>query len=178
MTTEIETPRLRLRKLHPGDASFLLRLMNDPAFIRYIGDRGIRDASQAATYMLSGPMQSYSEFGFGLLAVESKSERVPLGLCGLVKRDYLPDPDLGFAFLPAHRSHGFCTEAALAVLQDATLVQGFKRISAIVQPDNVASLTVLKKIGFGFDRAFRQAIGEKELLIMAYYAQGNSAEPS
>jgi RimJ/RimL family protein N-acetyltransferase len=165
----LETPRLTLREVREQDAPFIVQLHNDPDFRRYIGDRGVRDEKTACAHIVNGPIKSYQEFGHGLLVVQSKSDGAALGLCGLVQRDYLPDPDLGFAFLPRFRAQGFCTEASIAVLTDATRVRGFKRIAAIVQPDNIASLALLNKLGFTVDRTFKRSAAERELLVLAYF---------
>src|SRR5688572_10374518 len=93
----VATERLRLRRLTPGDAEFMLRLLNDPSYVRYIGDRGVRTTEEARSYIVSGPLESYSRHGFGLYLVELKETGEPLGICGLLKRESLPDADLGFA---------------------------------------------------------------------------------
>src|SRR5215471_11105797 len=116
---QIKTARLILRELREDDAPFMLQLLNDPDFLRYIGDRNVRTIEQARAYIAAGPMKSYAEFGYGLLLAQLQSNNTPLGLCGLVQRDYLPNPDLGFAFLPQFRAQGYCTEASRAVLDDA-----------------------------------------------------------
>jgi RimJ/RimL family protein N-acetyltransferase len=167
---ELRTSRLLLRELRGADAPFILQLLNDPDFLRYIGDRNVRTLEQAQAYIVNGPLKSYSEFGYGLLLTLLRSSDTPLGLCGLVQRDYLPDPDIGFAFLPQFRAQGFCTEASLAVLNDATANRKFKRIAAIVQPDNAASLGLLKKLGFIVDRPFKRSINDQELLVLALSA--------
>src|SRR5512137_488968 len=98
----LETERLTLRELCLDDAGFILALLNDPAFIRFIGDRNVRSLEAARGY-LKGPMDSYGRNGFGLWLVEDKAG-TPLGICGLIKRDALPHVDIGYAFLPQFRS--------------------------------------------------------------------------
>src|SRR3954463_1726291 len=98
----LETDRLILRHLSTADAEFILELLNDPSFLRYIGDKQVRTLEDARRYVLDGPVKSYERYGFGLNLVELKSEAKPIGICGILKRDTLPDPDIGFAFLPAY----------------------------------------------------------------------------
>src|SRR5512145_253478 len=112
----LETARLRLRTLSVDDAEFILELLNDPGFLRYIGDKKVRTAADARDYILRGPVDSYARHGFGLYLVELKDSREPIGICGLLKRDWLEDPDIGFAFLARFTSVGFGYESATAVL--------------------------------------------------------------
>ena len=103
----IETERLTLRQLTSDDAPFILQLLNDPAWLRFIGDRGVRTVEDAKRYILTGPVVMYERLGFGLYMTERKSDRVPMGICGLIKRDDLADIDIGFVFLPQFRGCGY-----------------------------------------------------------------------
>ena len=143
-----ETPRLRLRELQEGDAAFLVELLNDPDFLRYIGDRGVRDRESALAYLANGPRASYARHGFGLWAVEHKPDGAVAGLCGLLQRDHLPAPDLGYAFLPAWRGRGVASEACVATLEFARRGLGMADVLAIVNEDNAGSRRVLEKLGF------------------------------
>src|SRR5687768_12396838 len=134
--TLLETDRLILRELTLDDAPFILTLLNDPSFIRYINDKNVRNLEDARQYMLNGPMASYAQNGFGLHLVELKDSAVPIGVCGLLKREELPDPDIGFAFLPDYWGKGFALESASAVMNDARERLGLKRVLAIVSHDN------------------------------------------
>jgi RimJ/RimL family protein N-acetyltransferase len=147
LSLTLQTPRLTLRPLNENDATFVLGLLNQPSFLQFIGDRNVRTLEQARAYISEGPQASYERNGFGLLLVQAKAAAAPIGMCGLVKRDYLPDPDIGFAFLPEHWSQGFALEAARAVIDDALDSQTLQRIAAIVQPDNAASIKLLGKLG-------------------------------
>jgi RimJ/RimL family protein N-acetyltransferase len=146
----LETDRLILRRLSTDDAEFILELVNDPAFIRFIGDRGVRTLDDARAYILNGPVDMYDRLGHGLYAVELAG--IPIGMCGLIKRDSLEDVDLGFAFLPGFRGQGYAYEAAAATLAYGRSVLGLKRIVAIANPDNHASAGLLEKLGFRFER--------------------------
>ena len=142
-------------------APFILRLLNEPSFLQHIGDRGVRNLADAKQYILSGPIASYERHGFGLFLVELKEGRAPIGICGLLKRDALDDVDLGFAFVPESWSKGYAFESTTATLAYAHDAQHLKRIVAITSPDNVASINLLVKLGFYFDRMVLMP-GEKE----------------
>jgi RimJ/RimL family protein N-acetyltransferase len=149
--TVLETERLLLRRITVDDAEFILTLLNEPSFLRYIGDKQVRNLEDARQYILNGPMASYERYGFGLLLVELRDSQTPIGMCGLLKRDELPDPDIGFALLPDFWSKGFAFEAAEAVLNDARP----PRILAITSLDNEASINLLQRLGFRFERVIR-----------------------
>jgi RimJ/RimL family protein N-acetyltransferase len=158
-----ETERLVLRQLTTDDAAFLLRLLNDPSFLRYIGDRGVRSLDDARKYILKGPMESYRHLGFGLFATQLKSDGVAIGLCGLVKRAALTNVDLGFAFLPEFWSQGYAVEAAAAVMGYARETIGLKRVVAITSVGNAGSMRLLGKLGFVFERRIMLAGDAEEL---------------
>jgi ribosomal-protein-alanine N-acetyltransferase len=151
----LETARLRLRWLTLEDAPLILELLNDPRFVRFVGDRGIRTAEGARAYIANGPLTSYAKHGFGLYHVALKENDAPVGMCGLLKRDVLEDVDIGFAYLPQHGGKGYATEAALGTMAYAKASLGLKRIIAITAPDNVASQNVLRKIGLRHERTIK-----------------------
>lgn len=148
----LETARLILRRLTPADAPFILELLNDPDWLRYIGDRGVRTAAQAVDYIESGPAQMYERYGFGLYVTALKEHGTPIGLCGLIRRDFLEDVDIGFAFLPGYRGAGYAHEAVEAVLGYAASALGLGRVVAIVDPANDRSTRLLEKLGLRFER--------------------------
>jgi [ribosomal protein S5]-alanine N-acetyltransferase len=150
-----ETPRLRLRHLTGEDAAFVLELLNEPDFIRNIGDREVRTLDAARRYIQLGPVASYSQHGFGLFLVELRDCGVPIGICGLLKRDYLADVDVGFALRESFRGKGYAFEAASAVLHLGQQVLGLRRIVAITSPDNHASMSLLRRLGLEFERTIR-----------------------
>ena len=149
---EIETRRLLLRELVPGDAPFMLALLNERSVVRYIGDRGVRTLEAARKHVEDGPMASYKKYGFGLYQVVLKEKDTPVGTCGLLQRDTMEHPDLGYAMLPDHRSKGYATEAAAAVVEHARNVLGLERIIALTSPDNLWSIELLSKLGFEFEK--------------------------
>src|SRR2546423_11307590 len=117
--TVLQTDRLVIRQLTDYDAPFILTLLNEPSFLRYIGDKEVRNLEDAKQYIRTGPAASYERHSFGLCLVQLKDSHTPIGICGLLQRDELPKPDIGFAFLPDFWNKGFAFEAATAVLQDA-----------------------------------------------------------
>ncbi|HEV8428269.1 MAG TPA: GNAT family N-acetyltransferase [Pyrinomonadaceae bacterium] len=151
----LETERLTLRRLSTADAQFILTLLNEPSFIRYIGDKKVRTLDDAEQYILNGPVASYERHGFGLGLVELRESHTPIGMCGLLKRDELPDPDIGFAFLPDFWSKGFAYEAAAAVMKDARERLKLERILAITTPDNESSIKLLQRLGLKFERVVK-----------------------
>lgn len=148
----LETERLTLRWLDVKDAPFILELVNDPAWIQFIGDKGIKNLEDAKKYILNGPVDMYNKMGFGLYLVERKEDLTPLGMCGLIRRDSLEDVDIGFAFLEKFRSKGYGYESAAAVIEYGVQKLGLKRIVAITSIDNVASGTLLEKVGLRFEK--------------------------
>jgi len=162
-----DTERLTLRRIEDGDAAFILELVNDPDWLRYIGDRGVRTVEDAREYIRQGPLESYSRFGFGLYRVEEKGTGAPVGICGLLKRDSLEDADLGFAILPRFRRRGYAKEAAAAVLALGAESFGLSRILAVTDPDNDRSIGLLETLGFRFERTARLAPGDTELRLFA-----------
>lgn len=163
----IETPRLVLRQFATQDAAFLFRLLNEPSFLRYIGDRGVRSLEDARKYILKGPVDSYRRYNFGLFLTESKSDGTAIGMCGLVKRIALTHVDLGFAFLPEFWSQGYAVEAATAVMDYARDTIGLKRVAAITSLDNAGSMRLLGKLGFMFERRIRLVGDAEELNLFA-----------
>ena len=161
----LETERLVLRRLSADDAEFILELLNQPSFLQYIGDKGVRNNDDAINYIQTGPVASYERFGFGLYLVELKDTAVPIGICGLLKRDTLPDVDVGFAFLPDYWSRGYAFEAAAAVMNYGKEVLGLRRIVAITSLDNEASIRLLAKIGLKFERLIKLSEDQPEVRL-------------
>jgi ribosomal-protein-alanine N-acetyltransferase len=159
------TARLRLRELAHSDAPFILTLVNEPSFIQNIGDRGVRTLDDARAYIENGPVASYAQFGFGLYLVELSASGAPIGICGILRRDALPDPDLGFAFLPAYWRRGYALESAAAVRHYARVELRIGRLLAITNAGNAGSIRLLDKLGFRFARMIRLAEGQPELKL-------------
>jgi len=153
------SPRLCFDELTEADAGFILRLTNSEGWLRYIGDRGVRSHEDAIRYIEDGPRRLYREHGYGLWRISRLDEPTPMGLCGLVRRDSLPGPDLGFAFLPEFWGRGYAREAAeatLAYVRDTLQLPG---LLAICQQDNAASLALLAHLGFRQIELFQHGDG-------------------
>jgi RimJ/RimL family protein N-acetyltransferase len=143
----LETERLALHRLSVDDAPFILRLLNDPDFHRFIGDRGVRTLDDARNYILNGPVASYEQHGFGLYLVRMRRTDEPIGMCGLLKREVLQHVDIGFAYLPQFRAQGLAYEAAAAVVAYAGRELGIRRVAGVVKPENASSIRLLEKLG-------------------------------
>jgi RimJ/RimL family protein N-acetyltransferase len=161
----IETERLILRPLISNDAPFILTLLNEPSFLRYIGDKKVRTVDDAEQYILNGPVASYERHGFGLGLVELKATHMPIGICGLLKREELPAPDIGFAFLPDFWNKGFAYEAAAAIMNDARERLNLDRILAITNQDNESSIKLLQKLGLHCERLIKMSTDSAELFL-------------
>lgn len=148
----IATDRLRLRPVTEDDAALMLAVWNDPAFIRNVSDRGIRTDAEARAAIREGALALFAEFGYGPYALESKTDGKKIGICGLFRRENLPDADIGFAVLPEWIGRGFAGEAAIAVVDYAANVLNLQRLTAIVSPHNEPSIGLIEKLGMRFER--------------------------
>lgn len=148
----LETPRLRLCELQRTDAPFLMELLNEPAFLQNIGDKQVRSIEDAYRYLEEGPWTSYAAHGFGLWRIDLLSDCTPIGICGLLKRPFLPHADLGYALLERYWSRGLALEAAQATLDYARTQLNLRTLFAMTAMENPASIRVLEKLGFRFDR--------------------------
>jgi [ribosomal protein S5]-alanine N-acetyltransferase len=163
----LHTERLRLRELTLADAEFIVELVNDEAWLRFIGDKNVHSVSDAERYLREGPLASYGKNGFGLWCVELASGGERLGMCGLIKRDTLEDVDIGFAFLERHRGRGFAREAARATIEHGFDSLVLPRIVAITDVDNVRSQRVLEQIGMRFERYSKLPPSDTQLALYA-----------
>ena len=161
----ISTQRLFVRPITVDDAPFILTLLNEPSFLRYIGDKQVRNLEDARQYILNGPVASYERHGFGLCLMELRESHAPIGMCGILKREELPDPDIGFALLPDFCQQGLAFEAAMAVLNDASERLKLERILAITSLDNEASINLLERLGFRFERVIELAAGREPVRL-------------
>jgi RimJ/RimL family protein N-acetyltransferase len=150
----IETARLSLRRAVLDDAPFILALLNEPGWLRYIGDKGVNSLDDARRYLRERPLDMYQRHGFGLYLVERKHDSAPIGLCGLIKRETLECVDIGFAFFASASGQGYAIEAATATLAHARAL-GLQRLLAITTADNYPSQKLLRKLGMQFDREVR-----------------------
>lgn len=163
--TLLRTARLELRELNFDDAEFIVELLNDESFLRFVGDKGVRTIADAREYLGNGPMDSYARHGYGLYLVRRASDGVRAGICGLVRRSGLDHPDLGFAFLPGFRGLGYASESAAAVLDHARAALRLNRILAIADPGNRVSIHVLEKAGFVCEGRLRLPAAAAEVSV-------------
>jgi RimJ/RimL family protein N-acetyltransferase len=163
----LETERLALRRVTVEDSEFILELLNDPAWLRFIGDKGVRTIDAARDYILKTLVAMYERLGFGLYLAELKDGGVPIGICGLIKRDSLEEVDIGFAFLPRFRGKGYAYESASAVMAYGKKHFGLNRLLAITSPDNNDSVRVLERLGFNFERTVKLSGDSAEVSLFA-----------
>jgi RimJ/RimL family protein N-acetyltransferase len=166
MSIVVETPRLILRRLEERDAEFVLTLVNDADWLKFIGDKGVRSLDDARAYLRNGPFDMYARYGHGLYCVESKASGEAIGMCGLIKRDTLPDVDLGYAFLPQARGGGYAFEATSATMTYARETLNLRRVVAIVSPGNERSIALLAKLGFRFEKSLRLPPKEEQETLL------------
>jgi|SRR5215213_1669414 len=158
------TPRLFLTHFTEHDAPFILRILNTPGWLQFIGDRNVKTLEVAQQYTKDKLIAGYAKFGFGMYAVKLKETQDLVGMCGLVKRDTLEHADIGYAFLPEYTGQGYALEAAAAVLKYANQTLGLHPLLAIVTPGNRSSIKLLQKLNFAFQRNIVQN-GEELLLF-------------
>ncbi len=161
----IQTDRLRLREFTLEDTKFIIELLNSPEWIRFIGDKNVKTEKQAKDYLKNGPIKSYLENGFGLFLVEKKDNKESIGMCGIIRRHNLENPDIGFAFLPDFNSNGYAYEITSATLMYAKNKLKIPKISAITLRDNEKSIRLLEKIGLHFIKTICLSNNEEELLL-------------
>ena len=162
---ELETARLTLRRFTLDDAGFALRLVNEPSFIANIGDKGVRNLDDARRYLAEGPLAMYEKHGFGLWHAALREGGAAVGMCGWLKRDILPDVDVGYAYLPEYWGRGLAFEAAEAVLRHGARKFGLGRVIGVVSEGNQGSIRVLEKLGLRFERHHAMYPGEPQVRL-------------
>ncbi|HEY5851702.1 MAG TPA: GNAT family N-acetyltransferase [Lysobacter sp.] len=170
MTLILQTERLNVREITESDAPFILELLTDPSFLNGIGDRGVSDLASAVNYIRTSPGASYARNGYGLWLVELKDTHVPVGTCGLIRRDTLPSADIGYAFLPRYWGRGYAVEACQAVRDHALHTLAMPELLAIVSPANDASIKVLERIGLRFREMVQLSADAEHLKLYAVEA--------
>lgn len=162
-----ETSRLLLREFNLDDTAFIVNLLNSPGWLRFIGDRNVHDEASAKNYLQNGPMKLYAEHGFGLWHVSRLADSAPVGMCGLLKREHLDAPDIGFALLPEFAGQGYAHEMAAATLDFALNELAAPRVVAIVDEDNTRSIALLEKLGFRAEGRVPSQTDSKLLVLLA-----------
>lgn len=168
MTQIFETERLNVREFNENDKEFIFTLLNSPGWLKFIGDRNIKTLEDARLYIVNSPMFSYHKFGFGPYLVELKGSAIPIGMCSLIKRDTLDDVDIGFAFLSEYSGKAYAFEASKALLDYAKKDLNLKKLVAITNQDNIASINLLKKLGFKSEGAIKIQGEEEELFFFSH----------
>lgn len=163
----LETDRLILRPMTREDSKFIFELLNDPSFIRNIGDRHVRTLEDATRYIMDGPVASYARNGFGLYLVELKETGESIGMCGLIRRNTLKDVDIGYAFLPRYWSKGYAIESALEMKKYGRETIGLRRLVAVVDPQNLDSIRLLEKLGMKFEKMVRLSPDDIDLKLFS-----------
>jgi len=162
---QLKTERLHLRWLTEDDADLMLAIWNDPAFIRFVGDRGIRTLDEALEAMRGGVLKLYRDFGYGpyRLAVHGSDEA--MGICGLFKRENLEFPDIGYGLLPAFCGAGYAFEAARAAADHAREHMQLSELCAIVTPANTRSVHLLEKLGMTAGEPIRMPGDDEDVVL-------------
>ncbi|MBL7961856.1 GNAT family N-acetyltransferase [bacterium] len=168
----LETERLTIRELITDDSEFILKLVNTPTWLKFIGDRGVKNLDDAKKYIENGPVKSYADNGFGLYLMELKNEKTPIGMCGLIKRDFLSDPDIGFALMPEYEGKGYGYESASAVLSYGQRQLRLEKIVAITVRENANSIRLLEKIGLREEGTVVYPGTDEELLLFGVEFNG------
>jgi RimJ/RimL family protein N-acetyltransferase len=162
-----ETDRLIIRRLTLDDAEFILDLVNQPSFLHFIGDKGVRTLADAQQYLKNVPMASYEKHGFGSYCVVLKETQHPIGMSGLIKREELDRPDIGFSLLPDYWRQGYAFEAAQAIANYAKNTLKLDRLVAIANSNNEASIGLLQRLGFEYQRMVQIANDDREIKLFS-----------
>lgn len=161
----LETARLQLNWLTENDADLMLAIWNDPDFIRFVGDRGVRTLDEAREAMEAGVLKLYRDFGYGPYRMSLHNSDVPMGICGLFKRDNLEYPDIGYGLLPAFCASGYAYEAAQAVADHARDHMKLAELCAIVTPQNTRSVHLLEKLGMCAGESIRMPGDDEDVVV-------------
>ena len=162
-----QSTRLRLRHIQVEDADFVLQLLNEPDFLKNVGDKNVRDRSGAEAYIERGPIASYESHGYGLYLVELIESGKAIGICGLLKRDFLEHADLGFALMPGYRGNGYAFEAAQATIELARTTLNLSKIVAFTANNNMRSIKLLEKLGMKFDNLMSLPGADKSVKLFS-----------
>lgn len=158
MTSE----RLSIRQVTAADASFILSLLNEPSFIEGIADKKVHSLEQAVKYINDSFTKSYHDNGYGMYLVSLREGEIPVGICGLIRREYRDDFELGYAFAKAFWSNGYAQEAVKTVLNYGQTVLEAKEFIAVTSMDNQASIKTLERVGFVFNCIEKLAAYDEE----------------
>ena len=161
----LETERLTLREFDLSDAKFTLQLLNTPAWLKFIGDKNVHNNQEAEGYLTNGPITSYKKNGFGLWLVSLKESNKAIGMCGLIKRDYLEEIDIGFALMPEYEGLGYGLEMAKATMSYSRKILRIDKVVAITNENNSASIKLLNKIGLQLEKTVETPEADTVILL-------------
>lgn len=157
--------RIILQRFTLNDAPFLKELMNTPGWLQFIGDRQIDSIQKAADYITDKFFTHFNEFGYGPVKLCLKDTEQPIGIITVVKRDYLPYPDIGFALLPEYEGKGYAFEGSKAIIEQLTKEFNFPELYAFTEIDNIKSITLIERLGFNSDGKIKPDGEDEELLL-------------
>jgi len=159
----LNTERLTLRHFTLDDAAVVLELLNEPLFKEFVGDKGVRTLDDARSYLQKGPLESYVSNGYGVYLTLDTVAKMPVGMCGLFKRDNLEHPDIGFAFFANSCGQGFAVESAGAVIDYSRKTLALPMVCAVANRDNFRSTSLLEKLGFLYKHLYRMPDSDVDL---------------
>lgn len=162
----LTTQRLLIRQLNLDDAKFIIELVNQKSWLQFIGDKKIYTLADAEKYLINGPISMYKNHGFGLYAVENINDQTTIGICGIIKRETLPNADLGYAFLDQFTGNGYAYEACKTILDYAKHELNLNTILAITMPENIRSIHLLNKLNFKFKEEIQPSDNSTKLNLM------------
>lgn len=157
--TSINTERLFITPLTADDNNFILELVNTEGWLQFIGNRKVYTPEDASAYIERIKGNKNIQYW----VVRLLQNKTAIGIITLIKREYLPYPDIGFAFLPQFGSNGYAYEATNAVLHAVLEKNKYDQIVAITLPGNGRSIGLLKKLHFRFEKQIIDNDEELEL---------------
>ena len=146
MTNIFYTERLALLPLMVDDASFIFQLVNTQGWIQFIGDRNILNVDLSKIYI----QQLLDNVNINYWVVHLKKEKIPVGVVTMIKKDYLPFHDIGFAFLEKYQGKGYAFEATKRIISYAMNELKMENIAAVTNLENSRSIQLLEKLGLHF----------------------------
>ena len=160
----IETERLLIRPFKTEDIEPAFLMDSDPEVNRYTGESGNVSIKETEKRIVENVFGDYEKYGYGRLAVVLKSENKFIGFTGLKYLEDMDEVDLGYRFMKAYWGKGFATESAKACLNLAFEKLQLNRLIAMVLPENTASIRVLEKLNFEYEKD----IFEDDLIVKLY----------
>jgi [ribosomal protein S5]-alanine N-acetyltransferase len=148
MLDEMETDRLRLRPFTSDDVQVAFKWFGDPLVMRFTPSGPDSSIEQTAA-RIAHYQHHQSEHGFSKWIIMERFSDRPIGDAGLLFMADYGWIDFGFRLAQPSWGQGLATEAASAWVERAFGELKLNRLTAIVHPENHASINVLHKLGFG-----------------------------